>query len=1143
MPTPVSSPPQQPLRHAGTHGAILEESDRRRQGGSGQNEGQIDADDDSLALPPLPQDDSSLMGLPSEDGDSNMDKTVDERELKRKLMDIESSFLPGHDSVMFTAPQDEYSAREVSKLAMPPPPHPRLYKALTLASSTLQVASATQPDARSRSESPSALLDAHRATAIPRDLLDTDGSSMLEDQGEDDTNLSSLENMSSSPTAAAAARSISRAVSAATASGASGYHTAEDRSPERKPEKVKADDDNGDEDKQDTPKKPMRIFDILPPDQSRPSRSPTRASSKALDTESEDAIASFPSRRAPSLSNQRDGLRNSASSMTSSKMSQDRASDTTVDVPSMTHRRDLNGIEDSPSRPSFGHSRHTSLGSIASGVTGLEESTNGEIRRRSVSGTSVMTMSMMAEYDRNLARLDEERASDGESLSRTSRSVPKTPKNSSRALTAPTDTVIAQHVRDIQVPASVAREFSRNHRPSSPEKRAGPTAPMSARGKGLTLKEQSSTIDRLQKENFDLKLKIHYLNQALNERSEEGVKEMISENVELKAGLVMMEKQARTLRKSLRDLERLMREKEEGTAAAAAAAQADEAEAGSAPTTSEHGRTEEMAEEITYLRERVETYESELERVRSESVAREGEKRRMAEVIKSVGNRRTADPDLGAREETNMWKDLLEGETARREQADTENQRLREELWRLKNADAVSPTSHQSATQSRNTPLFSKRRAIPARTYSGGSTTTTTEERNGAPSAASSTLVEQLRHENEELRREVGAQTSMLTSRNREKERLYQEIEDLKLGHMRGDAGRSMTGDSILERSASRGHIRNASRVSTETRTALYDEEREMFEAKHGALRDENSTLKLTNQELERNLEATLDDLDQVEAAHRELTQTVADFQEEVQLLTTDLQTMQAERDEVLGQREEMDTEFRNLKEEAQVEINALETELDRKAEELQHVEQEMANRDENFNALQAEMRSLSEGVVRLEDDHQAKGRKNQSLQQELDDATAEIESIERILREANGKLDRFTVQQESSQGEIAFLREEQDGDKIKIGDLESALTEAESSLQEQKERIRELEKRLVDERHQRELIGSKEKQEVQRALNDLNRDASAAKDEARRLRKTLSAREIEATEWKERLVELENNLREALGGLTGTRSSLLTVS
>jgi hypothetical protein len=149
---------------------------------------------------------------------------------------------------------------------------------------------------------------------------------------------------------------------------------------------------------------------------------------------------------------------------------------------------------------------------------------------------------------------------------------------------------------------------------------------------------------------------------------------------------------------------------------------------------------------------------------------------------------------------------------------------------------------------------------------------------------------------------------------------------------------------------------------------------------------------------------------------------------------------------------------------------------------------------------------------------------------------------MEKNLVEANGKIDRLTVQQESCQGEIAFLREEQDGDKIKIGDLEAAIRNTSESLQEERERIKELEQRLANERHQREVVAGREKQEVQQFINELNREASGAKDEARKLRKSLTSREVEAAEWKQRLMELESNLREALGDLNGTRSSLLNV-
>ncbi|PNH70758.1 hypothetical protein VD0001_g6779 [Verticillium dahliae] len=206
----------------------------------------------------------------------------------------------------------------------------------------------------------------------------------------------------------------------------------------------------------------------------------------------------------------------------------------------------------------------------------------------------------------------------------------------------------------------------------------------------------------------------------------------------------------------------------------------------------------------------------------------------------------------------------------------------------------------------------------------------------------------------------------------------------------------------------------------------------------------------------------------------------------------------------------------------------------------MQRLQLDLSIRSENFEALQKEMRDMSEAIVRLEDEHENKFQRIQQLEQDLQDANKESEDLETKLREANDKVQRLGVQAESSQSEIAFLREEQEGDKIKIGDLEAAIENAESMLEEERERVRELDQRLKEERRQREMVANQEKEEVQQFVNELNREMSTAKDEARRLRKNLNSREVEATEWKERLMELENNLREALGDLNGTRSSLL---
>ncbi|KAK5255307.1 hypothetical protein LTR16_004625, partial [Cryomyces antarcticus] len=132
-----------------------------------------------------------------------------------------------------------------------------------------------------------------------------------------------------------------------------------------------------------------------------------------------------------------------------------------------------------------------------------------------------------------------------------------------------------------------------------------------------------------------------------------------------------------------------------------------------------------------------------------------------------------------------MWKDLLEAETARREQADEAAQILRAELARVKSETAsVSASNHHV----KNFPSLHKRHNLSyARSQSGLSDISTS--RNGPVSTSSSTLVDQLQHEIAELRRDLGAQTSMLTSRNRERERLQQEIEDLKLIQRRSDGG------------------------------------------------------------------------------------------------------------------------------------------------------------------------------------------------------------------------------------------------------------------------------------------------------------------------------------------------------------------
>ncbi|CAM1508871.1 Fc.00g026100.m01.CDS01 [Cosmosporella sp. VM-42] len=911
---------------------------------------------------------------------------------------------------------------------------------------------------------------------------------------------SSLENLDSSPTAAAAARTISRAVSMAShAAGQASREDEENYDREGGRDSSQVSSSVGDQDG---------------------SLSRTHSLSERYDGGST-AGHSLRSRRPKYLRSRIGSQRSSTSSFVTNPESHD-GSDLTVSlgtdyalqsggaVPAL-------GMPRNPSNPIL---RSISIGSIGSGF-GMDDFTD----------TSMHQLDTLPEVE------SPERLRQPDML--------RTPRPSKDGFTtAPTDTVIARHVRNVQVPESLAKEYKFKGGLETPRKPSTVTITSTTgrTGKNLTLKEQSSTIERLSKENFDLKLKVMFLSDRLDKLSEEGIKGMISENVELKTGLAVLQRDNKVLRRRVKELEKQLKDEEVRPSTAQSGTSSNDQ---TARLYDEEAQEREV--ELLYLRERVEEYATEIERLRGETMNKESEKRKLADIVKSLGER--TGESLGRQEEADVWKDLLEQETARREQADDENKRLRDEVFRMKQEISSSQGGLHHTTNIYNITKKQQRdaNASPSRPVSGLSGDI---DGSNANFSSATTLVEdlrreseQLRHENAELRREVGAQTSMLTSRNREKERLYQEIEDLKMAQRRGGPAPS-TIDSLLDRSASRagGHERPQSRGSARTRQTQIDEEaeREDLENKLAETRDRLSEAKLQNQELQRELETCMEDFEAAINDKRQAEETTISLQEDIDNAMNDLVALQSERDEALREQGDMENEFEALRKEAQEEIDALEGEADQRNEEIQRLQADLQDRSENFDALQEEMRKMSEALIRLEDEQENKLRRIQQLEEELDSSNKELEELEQKLMEANDKNQRLSVQQESSQGEIAFLREEQEGDKIRIGDLEAALANAEQNIREEKDRVKELENRLNQERRQREIVADREKEEVQQFVNELNREASTAKDEARRLRKNLTSREVEATEWKERLMELENNLREALGDLNGTRSSLL---
>ena len=576
------------------------------------------------------ENDNSAIIAPSEDGNSHIGteaSLLDESEMRRRLMDLEPSFLSelspagpqgnsgADDTFVFGSPHSE--SRQVNPdWKVSKPEH-----------STSKYGKDNNQHYTSP-QSPSTPPDAYQTPAPNRDIESTKNL----DTEDDSYNTSSLETISSSPTAAAAARTVSRVISIASMGG---YETADEQqldSSAQKPRQLSNVDEEATPKKLESSTRPLS-----------PVGSPTPTRTATLenfdegangDVDEETHSIRSPRKRPKTLKSRLSSQRSSYSSHTTT--STELGSDVTLGADYALQSGGAVPFSSSgSSRPHMDLSRSISLGSIASGISALSD---GDDKPRSVSTATDGLDPLPEEEDfigigRSLRGRGEEP------------SLPQTPRATSRSLNTPTDTVIAQHVKDIEVPGTVARGFRDRFQTSSPDRKNG--LPVNGRaGKNMTLKEQSSTIDRLQKENWDLKLKITFLDNALNKRSDEGVKSMISENVELRTSKYNSAKEIRDLKRSVRELEYKLKDREERLASRI---KEEEERSESRTHSTEDGGG--LETELTFLRERVETYEVQVEKLRQESAGKEGEKRRLAEVVKSLSERRNGASDIGVREE------------------------------------------------------------------------------------------------------------------------------------------------------------------------------------------------------------------------------------------------------------------------------------------------------------------------------------------------------------------------------------------------------------------------------------------------------------------------------------------------------------
>ena len=572
---------------------------------------------DSTIIDEAVQDNNSV-NISNENGGSLMpgnDSIVDEREMARKLMDVESSFMPELSPFgSLAAPSTMDKKRNLEPISS------------LVKTGGLYMSSNSEDDHEQSSTPP----EFYQTPAPGREGLPLYQSSP--ETSADHANTSSLETMSSSPTAAAAARTVSRVISLASIGG---YETAEEESPSKN-----FGEKNKQSDGEDSTPRNHQITSRISSRAGSPTPTKLRNSDDTEEAANGDIDEDEPgslqnAKRRPKFLNSRYGSqRSSYSSYTSrTTTSTEAASDLTVGAEYALQTGGAVPFGSSTSsriQPEL--SRSISLGSMASGISALSD---GDDRQRlsniGLEGLGSLPEEGSSSLGHQASPLEEA-------------SLPHTPRTASALSETASNTVVGQRLRPNET-QRIARGHQDKGSGSSPERRIAIPTPATGRGKNLTLKEQSSTIDKLQKENWDLKLKIQFMSNLINQRSEEGVNSIMSENVELRTDKYKAAQEIRKQKRLVRELEFKLREMEESKAARTIDRVRDQGQ------TRDDAATQELQTEVIFLRERRETYEIEIEKLRQEGAIKDSEKRRLAEVVKSMSERRAGGSDIGVREE------------------------------------------------------------------------------------------------------------------------------------------------------------------------------------------------------------------------------------------------------------------------------------------------------------------------------------------------------------------------------------------------------------------------------------------------------------------------------------------------------------
>ncbi|GAA5934328.1 hypothetical protein JCM1841_004441 [Sporobolomyces salmonicolor] len=479
-------------------------------------------------------------------------------------------------------------------------------------------------------------------------------------------------------------------------------------------------------------------------------------------------------------------------------------------------------------------------------------------------------------------------------------------------------------------------------------------------GQNMTLREQEKVIDELKKDNFSLKLKLHFYEQRLEKMAPSSVEQALRENIQLKV-------EFQTLRTELKRYKKLLLEGDK--AIQNLTNERDELMRRGSGGSGRSAREKEMERELKRLRER--------------DAEREEWERKARELHKEVKQLRAN----GGAEDVEDLRAQLEDVLS---ESDELQHRLRDatdELDELR--DEVASLRRDLADQA--------------------------DQSIGAGDRSRGTIrreVEKLEQENASLRSQVSAQLTMLSTRNDEKDALREQVEHLKQDLVAleneldvatraqtkrdregpGDHGGKSREELEEELNAYRDRATSLSLELEDVKTKLDEKEREIEEL----LADWDEKDEVHKEEIRRVDEEWREEVEGARAGEREAKEILEDREADVQDLADRVETL-------MRQLAEKEAEMAADAEE----VEALTHDLQKLGAQIFALEEEGDEKDKQMDDLRNELAAVDK---ELED--------KQAVHDQV------VLALKDKLASAKSRLSEVTIQHESATTESKFLRE-----------------------------------------------------------------------------------------------------------------------